>query len=346
MKRHEQVIDTGETARLTALRSYRILDTDPEQAFDDIVLLASQICGTPISLIALVDEDRQWFKARVGVSIAETSRSVSFCSHAIKGRGIFVVADALEDVRFRENPMVRGEPHIRFYAGAPLITSDGHALGTLCIVDHVPRTLTDGQRRTLDALRRQAESQLELRRNLIDLGKALAERDRAEAAKDALVDQLRQSLQKVDKLTALLPLSSNCEINMTIPATPAGIQTVSEGVAQLLQTKHWPEEELIKVDLALQEALANGIRHGCKGDPTKFIQCSVTFDASGQLVIVVRDPGSGFDAASVPNPLDSANMLKSSGRGVFLINQLMDEVAFRDGGREVQMIKRRDPKAP
>ena len=184
VKSQEQVVDTRESARLAALRSYRILDTDPEQAFDDLVLLASQICGTPISLITLVDEDRQWFKARVGVSIAETSRSVSFCSHAIKGRGIFVVADALEDVRFRENPMVQGEPHIRFYAGAPLMTSDGHALGTLCIVDHMPRTLTDGQRRALEALRRQTEALLELRRNLIDLGKALAERDRAEAAKD------------------------------------------------------------------------------------------------------------------------------------------------------------------
>ena len=191
VKSHERVMDTSESARLAALRSYRILDTEPEQAFDDIVLLASQICGTPISLITLVDEDRQWFKARVGVSIAETSRSVSFCSHAIKGRGIFVVDDALEDVRFRENPMVQGEPHIRFYAGAPLVTSDGHALGTLCIVDHVPRTLTDGQRRALDALRRQAEAQLELRRNLIDLGRALAERNRAEAAKDALVGELR-----------------------------------------------------------------------------------------------------------------------------------------------------------
>ena len=344
VKSHDGTVDTTESARLMALRSHRILDTDPERAFDDIVLLASQICGTPISLITLVDEDRQWFKARVGVSIAETSRSISFCAHAIKGRGIFVVADALEDVRFRENPMVQGEPHIRFYAGAPLLTTDGYALGALCVVDHIPRSLTDGQRRALDALRRQTEAQLELRRNLIDLGKALAERDRAEAAKDALLVQLRRSLQKVDKLSALIPLSSNCEINMTIPATPAGIQTVCEGVAQLLQSKHWPEEELIKVELALQEALANGIRHGCKDDPTKHVQCSVTFNASGELIIVVRDPGSGFDSAALPNPLDPGNLLKSSGRGVFLINQLMDEVAFRDGGREVEMKKRRDPK--
>jgi anti-sigma regulatory factor (Ser/Thr protein kinase) len=332
---------TGEAERLEALRAYRILDTDPEQAFDDIVLLASQICGVPISLITLVDEDRQWFKARVGVSVTETSRSISFCAHAIQGREIFVIPDALDDERFRHNPMVIGEPRIRFYAGAPLVTRDGHALGTLCVADHQPRTLDDGQRRALDALRRQTEAQLELRRNLIDLGQALAERDRAEAAQSALVGELRQSLEKVDKLSAMLPWSSNCVINMTIPATPAGIQTVSEGVVQLLESKHWPEDELIKVDLALQEALANGIRHGCSGDPNKFVQCSVTFDTAGELVIVVRDPGPGFDTAAVPNPLDAANVMKPSGRGVFLINQLMDEVAFADGGREVRMKKKR-----
>jgi anti-sigma regulatory factor (Ser/Thr protein kinase) len=333
-----------ESARLASLRAYRILDTEPEQAFDDIVLLASQLCGAPISLITLVDEHRQWFKARVGVSAMETSRSVSFCAHAIRGRGIFVVPDALDDERFRENPMVRGVPHIRFYAGAPLISREGQAIGTLCIVDSVPRTLTEEQERALEALRRQAEAQLELRRNLLDLADALAERDRAEAAQAALVVELRDSLEKVNKLSQLLPFSSNCEIDMTIPATPDGIQTVSEGVTQLLESKHWPENEIIKVDLALQEALANGIRHGCKGDPTKNVQCTVTFNPSGELVIVVRDPGTGFDIGSVANPLEDANMMKPSGRGVFLINQLMDEVAFADGGREVKMRKRPEPK--
>ena len=335
---------TDERARLESLQSYRILDTDPEQAFDDIVLLASHICGTPISLISLVDENRQWFKARVGTSLTETSRSISFCSQAIRGTEMLVIPDATQDERFRDNPLVTGDPHFRFYAGAPLITREGHALGTLCLVDHVPRRFTEEQAHALDALRRQAEAQLELRRNLMDLERALADRERSEAAQTALVGELKRSLEKVDKLSALLPLSSNCEITMTIPATSVGIQTVSEGVMQLLESKKWPEEELIKVDLALQEALANGIRHGCKGDPTKHVQCSVTFDASGELVIVVRDPGTGFDTSTLPNPLDEANMLKPSGRGVFLINQLMDEVAFRDGGREVAMRKRREPK--
>src|SRR5271168_2914127 len=108
-----------EAGRLKALHKYRILDTDPEQAFDDLTLIASQICGTPIALITLVDENRQWFKSRVGLEMQQTSRSISFCAHAIQQQGIFVVQDALNDPRFRDNALVLGEPHIRFYAGKP-----------------------------------------------------------------------------------------------------------------------------------------------------------------------------------------------------------------------------------
>jgi anti-sigma regulatory factor (Ser/Thr protein kinase) len=333
-----------EIARLAALRAYRILDTEPEGRFDDLAVLASHICGTPIALISVVDADRQWFKSRIGLTFVETSRAVSFCTHSIQQRDIMVVPDAREDERLRDNPHVTGEPHIRFYAGAPLITRDGYALGTLCVIDRVPRQLTDEQMQALNALRRQTEAQLELRRSLKELERALEERDRAETKQAKLVVELRESLDKVDKLSALLPFSSNCEINITIPATTAGIQMVSQGVVQLLESKRWPEAELVKVDLALQEALANSIRHGCNGDPTKHIQCCVTFDTNGELMIVVRDPGPGFDISTIPNPLEAGNMMKPSGRGVFLINQLMDEVAFADGGREVQMRKRRDPK--
>jgi GAF domain-containing protein len=108
----------NEAQRLRDLREYRILDTKPEQAFDDLTLIASQICGVPIALISPVDEERQWFKSRVGVETQETMRSVSFCARAIHQQGIFTVADALNDARFRDNPLVQGDPHIRFYAGA------------------------------------------------------------------------------------------------------------------------------------------------------------------------------------------------------------------------------------
>ena len=337
---------TDEQARLAALQRYQILDSDPEQAFDDLTMLASHICGTPIALITLLDADRQWFKARVGVSAHETARSVSFCTHAIKQREMYVVPDATQDTLFRENPFVVGEPGIRFYAGAPLVTPDGHALGTLCVVDQVPRQLTAEQTEALEALRRQAQDQLELRLNLMQLKEALVERERADVQQLKLIGELRSTIDEVKKLSALVPYCSACQFDMVIPADPAAIPTVTDGVLHLLHDKKWPEDEIIKVELALQEALANAIRHGCKGDPTKYVQCCITFDPGGEIVVVVRDPGTGFDDKDVPHPLKPENMLKPSGRGIYLINELMDEVAFADGGREVQMRKKREVAAP
>jgi anti-sigma regulatory factor (Ser/Thr protein kinase) len=315
-----------ETARLAALREYRILDTEPERAFDDLALLASQICQTPIALITLVDADRQWFKARTGLAVTQTPRAVSFCAHAIQQRDLFIVPDTRNDERFRDNPFVTGGPFVRFYAGAPLVTPEGHALGTICVVDSVPRTLTADQREALEALRRQVLAQLELRRNLHELRLALEARDKAEA--------------DVIKLSSLIPYCSTCQMDLTVPAEPAAIPRITDGVTAVLRGKRWPEDDIMAVELALQEAIANAVRHGCQGDPTKQIQCCVTVDASGEAVIVVRDPGPGFDPAKVPDPLAAENLFRSSGRGVFLINGLMDQVSYADGGREVQMRKR------
>jgi hypothetical protein len=157
-------VPADEDARLTSLHALKVLDSPPEADFDDIVALASEICGAPISLVSLVDTHRQWFKAKIGLDENETDREVAFCAHAIMGRDLMVVPDATADARFADNPFVQRTGGIRFYAGAPLLTSDGSALGTLCVVDHDPHRLTLDQTRALRALARQVSEHLELRR--------------------------------------------------------------------------------------------------------------------------------------------------------------------------------------
>lgn len=159
-------LPSNEAGRLKALRDYRILDTLPEASYDDITLLASEICGTPMAAVSLIDRSRQWFKAKVGLTIPETPRDHAFCAHAILQPGVTVVNNVTADARFADNPLVTGEPRIRFYAGAPLITPAGEALGTLCVIDQVQRTLTDPQINALRALSRQVMAQLELRRHV------------------------------------------------------------------------------------------------------------------------------------------------------------------------------------
>jgi GAF domain-containing protein len=159
----------NEAERLETLYQYDILDTEAEKSFDNLTRLAVYICKTPIALITLLDSDRQWFKSRINLTPAETSRDVSFCAHAILQTGTFVVPDTLDDERFNTNPLVTEEPHIRFYAGSPLTTAGGFKLGTLCVIDREPRVLSEGQLAALRTLSHQAMTLLEMRREIKSL---------------------------------------------------------------------------------------------------------------------------------------------------------------------------------
>ena len=163
------LLPKDENERLQALKKYKILDTLPEDIFDDFTSIASQICGTPIALITLIDEDRQWFKSKLGINLSQTERDVSFCGHAILAKELFEIPDTVKDTRFVDNPLVTGNPDVRYYAGMPLITTSGHALGTLCVIDHIPRQMSAEQRIALEKLAKLVTSQIEHREAIIEM---------------------------------------------------------------------------------------------------------------------------------------------------------------------------------
>lgn len=178
-----------EQRRLAALRRYGVLDTPREAEFDHVVDVVARICGAPMAVINLIDETRQWFKAEVGLGVRELPLDDSICAHAILQPGLFLIEDTLKDDRFKDNPLCTGEPHLRFYAGALLETQDGEPLGTVCVLDHEPRTLTQDQQDFLKLMAHQVMRQLELRRAVSMLE---AERKAAEEAREALEETLAE----------------------------------------------------------------------------------------------------------------------------------------------------------
>lgn len=184
-----------ERDRLAALHAYGVLDTPAEDDFDDIAALAAQLCRTPIAAVTLVDQERQWFKARVGLDICETAREDSFCARAMLGDEVMQVPDARLDPRFRDNPLVVGEPGIVFYAGAPLVTSSGQILGSLCVIDREPRLLTPAECQGLRTLARHVIAQLELRQYARGLDAANERLRDADKLKDEFISRVTHELR-------------------------------------------------------------------------------------------------------------------------------------------------------
>lgn len=232
---------TSENERLKELEKYQVLDTPAEQDFDELASLASQICGTPISLISLIDKNRQWFKSKVGLTLPETPRSVSFCAQAINQNNIFEVEDASEDKRFQDNPFVTAAPNIRFYAGAPLITGNGYKLGTLCVIDTVPRHLTQEQRYALEVLAKQVVTNLELRNRQRQL-----EQEKA---------QLREANEKLDQFVHM--------VSHDLKEPIMNMEAVSEWLQDDLAAADYGNVasnlHLLKERISTMESLVNGL---------------------------------------------------------------------------------------
>ena len=253
------LLPLNETERLKTLELLEILDTDAEQEFDDLTRLAAQICGMPISTVSLIDDDRQWFKSKVGLDVSETPRESAFCAHTILKDEFFIVPDAAADERFAENPLVTGDPNIRFYAGAPLVTGEGHGLGSLCVIDTVPRELLPEQKEALKCLARQAMKLINLRRQAKqlstandDLHREIVEREKIEkilrlrdqaiatAAEGILISEIQpddnviiyinDSFERITKYSFDEVKGLNCRFLQGVETDPATVAVMREAI--------------------------------------------------------------------------------------------------------------------
>lgn len=304
-------LTNDEVSRLKALDRYQILDTLPEAVFDDLTHLAAFICQTPIALISLVDRDRQWFKAKVGLTTTETSRYIAFCTYAIQQDEPLVIPDAQADPRFSHNPLVTGPPHIRFYAGTPLITPQGDRLGTLCVIDRFSRQLSPEQLTALQVLSRQVVAQLELRSQLAEHQRTeqylrtvneqppehsgcwqdMTERKQAELAQQESEEKFRLLVEGVKDYAIYLLSPTAHVISWNAGAETITGYTADEIIGQHVSYFYIPEEiEQGKPELALKTAIAQGYYESegwrMRKDGTRFwanVVVTALYEESGAL---------------------------------------------------------------
>lgn len=332
----------NENERLSALKRFEILDTDPEQVFDDLTALASEICGTPIALVSLIDADRQWFKSKVGIDAPETPRDLAFCAHAILGDEIFEVEDASKDERFHDNPLVAQAPDIRFYAGVPLRTSEGQALGTLCVIDQKAGKLTPLQRHTLEVLGRQVIAQMELRlaaRRALDLSQAksrflasmshelrtplnailgfsgILKKKDLDPKAEKFVESIHGSGQRLlEMINDILDLSKIEAGKIELRLKPTDLVEMGHSLVDEMKVLAQPGVELqieapdsclsFETDSGrLRQVLVNLVGNALKFTEKGSVKVGVEVDSSGQpLMIRVYDTGTGM----TEDQLDSA----------------------------------------
>ena len=329
-----------EAERLRLLRSYEILDTARGPEFDDVVALASQICAAPISTVTLIDADRQWYHAEIGLGTRQNPLNTAFCSHAILQGDFFEIPDMQTDPRTADNPFVAGSPGVRFYAGAVLRGEDGLPLGTLCVIDFQPRSLTPLQRETLRVLSRQVMAQLDLRRAL----------RRAEVLRREVDHRVKNSLQALSTLARLQARRSN---NPAVTEALDQIQLRIQGVAtlheQLYQTdaggqipladyltnvaKYLQATAPANVALVVQadpvtisskqaaligtlfnEFAANAIKHAFPDGRSGTIAISVRTKDDGTAVLVMTDDGIGLPVVAPPRQGLGMTILSTVGR--------------------------------
>ena len=341
--------DPAPETRLATLQEYDILDTPDEREFDDITALASAICETPIALISLVDADRQWFKARHGTEMRQTSLECSICTHAIIENGFLEIRDTTRDKRTNQNPLVTGDEKLRFYAGAPLVTSNGLAIGTLCVLSREPRELTPLQRQTLLTLANQVMTQLELRR-LLRIEETLRKEidHRVKNSLQTVQSLIRLYANKTKDPTAVAAFAAverrldsiitlHAELNDTNSVERLGlakyldrvvtllIQTLPEGVTveQLIANINVSSSEATAVGVIVSEFVANSIKHAFSDGRTGQIRISARRDLEDHVVLVCEDDGKFM---SVDAPAENDEI-------VSLGQKIMEASAAQIGGQ-------------